>query len=105
MAWACILLDLAYGACYVLSQVDPFLELDENSLRTTKLDVSHYGTSANNASAAELLASIRMQDISNETLVSLILSNLSAFEVYIFSLLGKLLTDLVLGERLTELVY
>lgn len=74
-------------------QVDPFLELDENSLRTTKLDVSHYGTSANNASAAELLASIRMQDISNETLVSLILSNLSAFEAELSDLREELLQN------------
>eukprot|EP00250_Pteridium_aquilinum_P019525 c24467_g1_i1 orf=242-3247(+) len=73
-------------------QVDPFLELDDNGLRTTKLDVLQYGTSANNASALELLASIKNETISNETVVSLILSSLStSFEMDLSNLHEELM--------------
>ncbi|KAI5058253.1 hypothetical protein GOP47_0026944 [Adiantum capillus-veneris] len=73
-------------------QVDPFLEIDSTGLRATKLDAQLYGTPANNASALELLASIRMENLSNDTLVSLVLSNLStSFETELSSLRDELL--------------
>ncbi|MCO5571983.1 hypothetical protein L7F22_025734 [Adiantum nelumboides] len=72
--------------------VDPFLEIDSNGLRATKLDAQLYGTPAYNASASEWLASIRMEIIPNDTLVSLVLGNLStSFETELSSLRDELL--------------
>lgn len=55
--------------------VDPFFEfVDEERLKvTTRIDRSHFGTPAEDASSTESLARVRMhKDFSNEALVSLI---------------------------------
>lgn len=75
-------------------QIDPYLELGESGLRVKdKMDTSHYGTPADNAAASVHLDFIRKEtDLSNESLVSLILSSLSAsFEWELSSLREDLL--------------
>jgi hypothetical protein len=58
--------------------VDPYLELGGDDLRVTSMDISQYASSTDNASALEFLDIVRSQDdISTESVVSLILSNLS----------------------------
>lgn len=83
-------------------QVDPFLELDDSGLKATKLDAQLYGTPACDASASGLLDSIRMENISNETLVSLVLSNLStSFETELSSLRDELLQTFLPDDGFT----
>ena len=59
--------------------MDPYLELGAYDLRVpTNMDTSHYASPADNASASEFLDIVRTQnDISTESVVSLVLSNLS----------------------------
>ncbi|KAH7429732.1 hypothetical protein KP509_09G063300 [Ceratopteris richardii] len=83
-------------------QVDPFLEVDDEGVRATKLDTKLYGSASSNASASESLASVRMESISNDSLVSLILSNLStSFEAELSDLRDELLQTFSPDEGFT----
>ncbi|KAI5083132.1 hypothetical protein GOP47_0002875, partial [Adiantum capillus-veneris] len=76
------------------SQMDPYLTISKCGLRVTDgEDASHYGTSADNATASMVLDQLRKDvEFSNESLVSLILSSSSTiFELDLACLRSELL--------------